>query len=191
MSEPIIDPESATEYPKIPEPPHPNLIPVLITGPKDLEGLAAQMKRAALDEPDDNEPIYSQTSEEASERRKAERADKERLESIYRHLRFIYIGSHLCSLTLTLDKYVEPHRWHLSMCEQIPISPTEIENRRIPDTVSKFIASTMLGKDCEEIPNDVKTNPSIRHFVANTTSLILGKKSQPRGWLFLCLFTLS
>jgi hypothetical protein len=68
-------------------------------------------------------------------------------------------------MTLTYDKYLENHRWHLSICEQAPIEGNRVEQRRIPDEPAKLIAEGILFGECEEIENKSVVVPVIRHFV--------------------------
>jgi hypothetical protein len=139
------------------DPPHPNLMPVIIRNKAELELFGGQMRNTALNKPAEKPHTYSK---DAAELKEIVEGANLNLNDSYRFSRHAIVGPHYLTLSCTFDKDQEPPRWHLSMTHHTPGQIT-----RASDQICNYVVPAIIGEGWEEIPNPSTTIPEIRHFI--------------------------
>lgn len=134
------------------------MLPRVVTSDEVVRQVGESMRRAAQREFVTANPSYSKDEAEAVARALVEKETLLKDETIQA---LIFPPRTMVSLVLTVDAFVEPKRWHLSMAHVVDAKPTI---RRVPDALAKRIAGIILPESAEGPPEGAFKDA--RHFFA-------------------------
>jgi len=143
---------------------HPNLVAVKIDSKNDLLLLAAEMKRAALEDPCMEPHQYSKNEDELKEKLKHPKGTVDP----FRFTRHAFLFErHFITLACSFDKFDEESgQWRLSMGELVRKHNKDgLYSIKVIDDVADFICSGILGEGYREEENPSGVMPHIRIFV--------------------------